>query len=436
MTTVLSPAEFDALMAPLGPFEPAPVVAVAVSGGADSLALALLIHGWALARGGQAVGVTVDHGLRPQSAAEAAQVARWLAARGIAHHTLTWGGPRPDADVQAAARAARYRLLEDWCRAAGVLHLALAHHRDDQAETVLLRLGRGSGVDGLSGMARVQETRAVRLLRPLLAVPAVRLRATLTALGQEWIEDVSNDNPAFARVRMRHLGPALAQEGLTAARLAATAGRMGRARDVLDRTVAEAAMRLVRLDPAGYAVAGMEALSLPEEIALRLLSRLLLVVGGGLYPPRLDRLEALHAALRTGSGARTLAGCRVVPGRRGLLVCREPARVEPMVALVPGAEMSWDGRFRLRVAGDAPPGLSLGALGATGWNTVLRVMKPARAPMVPAPARPTLPAIYAEDGVSAVPHLGYNRGAADGGALRWIVAAPAYPLTVAGRCLV
>src|SRR5262245_21437394 len=168
----LTEAEFAALMRPLGPFEAQPRLAVAVSGGSDSLALTLLLHDWARRQRGVLTALTVDHGLRPEAAAEARQVARWLRARGIRHRVLTWrpAGEARRGGLQAAARAARYRLLGAWCRANGVLHLALAHHREDQAETLLLRLARGSGLDGLAAMAAVSEREGVRLIRPLLAV--------------------------------------------------------------------------------------------------------------------------------------------------------------------------------------------------------------------------------------------------------------------------
>lgn len=435
----LAAAEFARLMAPLGPFEPAPLLAVATSGGADSLALALLAAEWAQARGGEAVALTVDHRLRPDSAAEAARVAGWLAARGISHTTLAWTGPKPTADVQAAARAARYRLLGDWCAGQGVLHLLLAHHRDDQAETLLLRLGRGSGVDGLAAMAAAEPTRWGRLLRPVLPVPRTRLEATLAACGQEWIDDPSNRNPAFARVRLRGLLPVLAAEGLTPARLAATAARLGRARAALEAATAAAACRHVRLHPAGFAEfdpAGLAAL--PTEIALRLLARMLLAVGGKSYPPRLERLEGLRDAVRRDGGAgRTLAGCRLVAGSGGgVLICREAAQMAGPLPLPPGEAVEWDGRFRLALAAGAPAGLSVRALGRGHWQRLARALAPRPMPAIPPPVRPTLPVIADEDGIFAVPHLGYNRSGAGERALRWIVPSPANPLTVAGRCLV
>ena len=199
----LDETRFAALMAALGPFERRPRLAVAVSGGPDSLALCLLAERWAQARGGATVGLIVDHGLRPESAREAGQVAAWLSARGIAQQVLSWQGAKPASGIQAAARAARYELLCAWCRAAGVLHLLTAHHRDDQAETVALRQARGSGADGLAGIAPVRELAGLRLLRPLLTVPKAALTALLAAAGQPWLEDPSNRAAAFARARLR-----------------------------------------------------------------------------------------------------------------------------------------------------------------------------------------------------------------------------------------
>src|SRR3546814_569603 len=184
-----------------------------------------------LSRDGSVIALIVDHRLRPDSAAEARTVAGWLAGRGIACRILTHEGGPPAGNLQSAARAMRYRLLAGWCAAAQVLHLALAHHREDQAETLLLRLARGSGVDGLAAMAPVVELPDLRLLRPLLDVPRGRLKATLDRLGQPFVEDPSNRNHAFSRVRLRVLSPTLAAEGLDTGRLYATARSTGRARD-------------------------------------------------------------------------------------------------------------------------------------------------------------------------------------------------------------
>jgi tRNA(Ile)-lysidine synthase len=408
----LSSAEFDRLMQAVGPFESQPRIAVAVSGGGDSMALTLLAAGWSKRRGGEIVAITVDHGLRAEAAAEARQVGRWLKQYGIAHRVLRWDPPAAlTGGVQAAARDARYRLLADWCRRHRFLHLALAHHREDQAETFLLRLARGSGLDGLAAMDPIAERDGVRLIRPLLPVARARLRAMLTAAGQAWIDDPSNENPAHARVRMRRLMPALAEDGLDAARLAGTATHLGRARAALDDQVAALLATAAAVFPAGYVRLDLDLLqSAASEVALRALAHCLVTVGGAGYAPRLDRLERLHRAIREGrlGGGVTLAGCRVLPRRGMLLVCREPAMATEEVALDPGAAVLWDGRFQIRLtarkAGWKAP-LVLRRLGADGWATLTARDATLRRHPIPPPVRPSLPAVWAPTGLVAVPHL-------------------------------
>ena len=380
-------------MAGLGPFERRPRLAVAVSGGADSLCLCLLVVAWARARGGTASALIVDHGLRPTAAAEARQVAQWLGARRIAHHVLPWTGAKPATGIQAAAREARYRLLADWCRAAGVLHLLLAHHQDDQAETVALRQARRSGADGLAGMAAVREVAGLRLLRPLLAVPKARLVATLQALGQPWIEDPSNVAPRFARSRLRHAG-------LDVAGLAGLAAQHGRGRGELDRRTASWLALHARIDPAGFVALSGALAAAPPDPGSRALQQILMCVGGHRYPPRQARLERLLAELRAGlARGRTLAGCRILPWQGALLICREPHMVKDRSELASGAPVVWDGRFRLELHGDAPA-LTVRALGRAGTRALGQARR-----TVPAPVRPGLPSLWQGKQLVAVPHL-------------------------------
>ena len=434
--------EFDRLMAPLGPFERPPELAVAVSGGPDSMALCALADGWARDRGGRVAALVVDHRLRPESGDEALRVAGWLDALGVAHAPLAWTGPKPTSDVQAAARAARYRLMGDWCRGAGVIHLLLAHHRDDQAETLLLRLGRGSGLDGLASMASVVELPALRLLRPLLGMPPARLRATLEARGTPWLEDPSNRDPAFARTRIRALMPALAAEGLGAERLAGAARALGRARAIIESAVAGCLADAVEIAPAGYCRldAALYA-SAPGEIARRALARVLMCVGGGVYAPRGDRLARLHDAFaqgRLGAG-RTLGGCRLVPRRDGVLAVRETAAAKDEARLAGGGSVFWDGRFVVRAAaGSAGRRYSVRRLGGDGWSGLAAADRSLRDTAIPGAARPSLPAVFDLDGIVAVPHLGYVRGGAFSGASPAFTAAfrPAQPLGRAGFAIV
>lgn len=314
----LALAELDRRLARLGPFERPPRLAVAVSGGPDSLALALLADRWARTRGGSVRAFHVDHGLRPESAAEAARVAGWLAARGIPCRILTWRGPRPPSRLQETARAARWALLEAACAEAGILHLLAAHHADDQRETVAMRAARRSGPDGLAGMAAIRETARVRILRPLLDVPKARLRATLEAMGQPWIEDPSNVDPRFERARLRRA------ERSCATSLAAIA-RAGAERSRHEAALARLAARIVRPDPTQgrleLDVRGLEAAA--EELALGLLRRAVATVGRSGWPPAPVAVERLLDALRAREATRcTLGGCLLT--RRGDRVRLEP----------------------------------------------------------------------------------------------------------------
>ncbi|MGQ0582572.1 MAG: tRNA lysidine(34) synthetase TilS [Reyranella sp.] len=314
-------AAFARLMMPFEPFEAAPVVAVAVSGGRDSLALALLARDWAVARGGGIAALIVDHGLRPESEQEAAGTRDLLRGLGIEADILRWSGPKPRSGLQAAARTERYRLLSGECRRRGVLHLLLAHHADDQLETVTMRAARGSGVDGLAGMAALAERPEVRLLRPLLPVPRARLTATLLARNVPWIDDPSNVDLRFERARLR--------AGAPLADLAPPAESGHRA--AAERRLAQAAVETLEFDRDGGAIIDRAGFCrLGADLQARLLSRVVLAVGGRDHAPRRDRAErAAHRlaapVLRGKSGKGqdfTLSACRLTlrqaPGSRRL----------------------------------------------------------------------------------------------------------------------
>lgn len=294
----LIPDEFSALLAERFPSAlKDSVFAVAVSGGPDSMTLAKLLSNWAAQNNKTIHALTVDHGLRAESADEAAQVATWLKGWPNTRHTvLKWEGDKPQNRIQEEARNARYRLMTDYCAGQGISSLFLAHHQDDQAETFLLRLAMGSGLDGLAAMRPVHKTGAgLILLRPFLTLPKERLLATCAAMGIPFVNDPSNGSDNFARVRLRKSLTALEAEGLSSKRLAVTAERLDRARDALDKIAEKAQISAVISADTGRIVYRIESLKpWPDEIVFRvLIYSLKSLRPGGDHLPRMEKIESL-----------------------------------------------------------------------------------------------------------------------------------------------
>jgi tRNA(Ile)-lysidine synthase len=316
--------------------------AVAVSGGADSLALMHLLARWAgKSKRAKPLVLSVDHGLRHESAGEAKKVARWAKALDLPCEILTVTGKKPKSDIEAWARDQRYRLMGERLGKRGITALYVAHHQDDQAETFLLRLARGSGLDGLGAMRGLSSFplpgfESLSVARPLLNLPRAGLRAYLEARKQDWLEDPMNGETRFARNRIRALLPALAEAGLTTQRIADAALHLARAREALDMATAAVMARACRrqgdimlLDPEALAAA-------PREIGLRALAALLGTMSGETYRPRFASLERLFDRLAAGNlgGGATLHGCRIAPmprrfqafGPKTLGIARESSR--------------------------------------------------------------------------------------------------------------
>lgn len=347
----------EALLSRIGPEPGGSGLGIAVSGGGDSTALLILSADWARARGVALQAVTVDHGLRPAAAAEAESVARLCAALDVPHAILRWQDREGRGNLMQRARQARQALIAGWAAERGLRAVALGHTMEDQAETLLLNLARGSGVDGLSAMPDLRRDGGLIWLRPLLGQRREALRGLLRARGIGWAEDPSNDDPRFDRVRLRQAIPAL---GLDVPRLAATARRMQEARAVLEEVAAAAAGRLCRLS-GGDLLVDPAIRTEPAEIRGRILSRALAWIGGGGLRPRRDDLSRLEARLAEGAGG-TLAGCLVTMGD-AIRIAPEPARVGPLTAVPPGP---WDGRWRFHAAEKWPGGALIRALGEAG----------------------------------------------------------------------
>lgn len=374
-------------MAALGPFPPAPCLAAGVSGGADSLALALLADGWARERGGQLRAFIVDHGLRPEAAAEASQTAAELTARGIDTHILKLRDLRRGPGMAERARAARFAALTTACATAGITDLLLGHHAADQAETVLIRALSASGLSGFAGMAALREFSSMRILRPLLGVAPAALRQHLHDAGLAWVEDASNTDPSALRSRIRALRADRAGDGPATRGLAFAARDAGRSRVTAEAEAADWLAAHVTLRPEGFAILP------PGPFPPAVLAALVRAISGAAYPPRTAALANL-AAVPTAS---TIAGTRLLPAQSlgpGWLLVREAAA---MAARIPATrDVVWDNRFRLGT--HAVAGLTIGPLGADAAG--LRRLSP-----LPAAVMITLPALRHGEELVAVPHL-------------------------------
>jgi tRNA(Ile)-lysidine synthase len=383
-------SEFAAAMARLGPFEPAPRLAAGVSGGADSMALALLAAAWARERGGSLLALIVDHGLRPEAAAEAGQAAARLQSHGIPARVLQIAGLARGNAMAERARDARFKVLMETCAADGILHLLLAHHAADQAETVLIRELGGSGPAGLAGMSALLETPRLRILRPLLNVPPNRLRALLELAGVGWSEDPSNRDTTALRPRLRMLRHDREGVGPATLALVAAAAAAGRQRVGQEAAIAGELALYASIRPEGFAL-------LDRPVSSGALTALLQAVSGADYPPPTRSVARLAGSMAPA----TLAGVRLMRAGRlgaGWLLLREASALGAAVPAVLGAV--WDGRFHLLAAAGLPAGAVLGPLGDDAAR--LRHVSP-----LPAAVLRTLPALRTGKQLLAVPHLHY-----------------------------
>lgn len=380
-------------------------VAVACSGGVDSMTLTHLAAGWCLNTARRMTALIVDHGLRPESQREAEETRRYLAAHAIPAEILSWKGEKPVSNVSEAAREARYTLLTGWCNVHGVSHLLTAHHRDDQAETFLLRLGRGSGLDGLAGIPFMRREAGVWITRPLLPWPKTELAAYAGSHGISWMEDASNQTPRYARNRIRHVLPAIAREGITAERIAQAAFSLARAREAVADVVREAARTVLSMLPEGHVRFHREAwLAYPEEIRLSVLALALAVVSGRNQRPRLRHLQPLSEVLADGSlpRSRTLRGVVLRPD--GILHREAKAMSFVPLSIASGQSLLWDGRCRITLSRASMP-LAVAPLGKAGWEQIPATER-RKAGDVPHAARLAWPALWNETALMAVPVAG------------------------------
>ena len=353
----LSYYEFQQLMHRFAPFDSPPVIAVATSGGPDSLALALLAHQWAQEQGGKAIALTVDHQLRKESTEEAHTVRGWLQEKNIDHHILTWQrGLKeqiPQSALQAKAREARYQLLGQWCKDHGIQHLLTGHHSQDQLETFMIRLAKGSGLKGLTGIRDEISTPFGRILRPLLTIDSESLRKMLHELGQPFIEDPSNNNQDFTRIRWRKLLPILAAEGLTANGLQETLERLRHSQRLIDQHISSLLQQYMTFSPYGYIILQKSVGHESGEVFEEILKRIFTLMGTKNYPVR---RQALHRAIvkLMEETSMTLAGCQILKKTNEWWITREPAAVGDPIFIESCGTYYWDERFIIEVHKNIP----------------------------------------------------------------------------------
>ncbi len=411
--TPLDAVVFAQLMAGFAPFEAAPKVVVGVSGGADSMALALLTHEWCRTQGGQMIAATVDHGLRSESLDEAKWVGQELGKYGIKHVILPWIGDKPAGGVQEQARNARYDILDAFMETNGIFHLLIAHHAGDQEETIAMRAARGVGKLGQAGMSARRYLRNGRILRPLLSVPKGDLKATLMSRGQAWIEDPSNINEKFERVRVRSAIAAADAQATDVSRVANT-------RNELEAEIGDLLARSVTLHANGVALIDRNiflASAAPTDGAIYTLGQVLRTVGGSGYMPALDQLSDALVRLTNNATARiSLGGC-ILHGRKEVIcVYRELGRMDPSPLRVDPEFLSkngcfyWDNRFEWAAKADqisSDCGLWIGPLGlcdvfhTKAFRTALREIVPFIGNL-PRAALASMPSLYDKEGLRSV----------------------------------
>jgi tRNA(Ile)-lysidine synthase len=384
---------FATAMAGLGPFEPCPALAVAVSGGADSMALTILANDWVRRQNGSVLAFVVDHGLRPASANEALITLERLDRLGVAARLLRLTTLSSGPALAERARIMRYQALSDACRDTGRLHLLLGHHAADQVETLAMRALRGSQTHGLAAMAALRETATLRLLRPLLDVQPEELRRFLVGRAVDWVEDPSNRDLYALRSRLRQ---GFAAQNMQQTRLPQAISAVGLLRAREEAQIAcELAVRAT-IRPEGFAVLSPAY----GPIGAAALSSLVRTLGGSPYPPRplsnIGPAQLVELAKRP--RAATIGGVRLILLRDRMLVVREEAAIADAIAASPGA--LWDNRFRVTACEGLPDSATIGKLG----NDAPRVRSRSD---LPSAVLRTLPAIRIGEKLAIVPHIGY-----------------------------
>lgn len=393
----LDAAEAAALFAPF--VRTGETVGLAVSGGPDSTALALC----AKTAGLRAVVFIVEHGLRPESPVEAETVRNRMAKLGFEAEILRWTHGAVESRVHVEARKARYGLLIGACRKRGIRALFFAHHRGDQAETILMRLAKGSGIDGLAGMAAAREQDGVLIARPFLDLPKARLIATCEAAGAEYVRDPSNESASYARGRLRAAAEVLEKEGLSEDRLIELGQRAGEAAEAIAHDAKNFLRGAARQNRFGVVEMELKDFpSLPRAVALKALALCLQSVAPAPYDPeRKQMLELCEKISGEAEAACTLHGVEIRAGVAQIHFVRELSSIADEKEIKAGETVLWDGRWRVNLSGG--PGGALRPLGTQTHEVLDRLAPGLRKGLPQGRARAALPALWRGETLVAIP---------------------------------
>ena len=378
-------------------------ICVAVSGGRDSMSLLLLLNRWKQlnVRAPKITAVSVDHALRKESEFECKTIKSWCNELEIEHHTLNWEGIKPSTSVQQKAREARYKLLIDFCNQNKIKALIVAHHLEDQIETFFMRLARGSGIDGLKSMQYRRVQSGVDIVRPLLNIQKNRLLETLINFNQEWIDDPSNLDDRYERVRVRTYIKNLNDIDIDLKNISKTINRLTRSQEALEDISLKKFNEISYIDDAGYiSFDNDKFLVCNEEIQLRILQMSLNIVSGHRYIS-LNSLENIIKHIHDSDFKITLSGCRILKNKKEIVIFRENRNL-PRVSIKPGQKIIWDDRFIVFLDKEEPA-VELAAIGNYIINA--EAIKKTDLINIPKNALLTLPAGFRDGSLVLLPNI-------------------------------
>lgn len=400
-------------------------IAVAVSGGIDSMALVFLMQKWLKQNklnNTKLIAITVDHKLRPSSTKESEYVHNLMRKNNIEHYTLTWADKKPSSNLELHARNARYELLTNFCKKESIEYLLIAHHLQDQAETFLIRLFRGSGIDGLASMQNINELNGVKIVRPLLDVTKEELKDYLETNKIKWVEDESNEDEKYMRNKIRKFLNSFDNKEDIVNRISSTVNEIAKARSIIEGELVERAKDIIEFSEFGYCTIDLQKfIELDKDLGLRLLAWIVMDVSGNEYKPRLEKLERVYNKLVSEKSRKdldkkqTFYGCCFYEYEKGRVIFyRETSKIKRSLKDLGNNELLWDGRFIIKGIGENfnKDNLKIINLTPQKLNGLMRAKKVKEWGLkkfaIPKEIFYTIPVVEVLEKIAEIPHIRYR----------------------------